>query len=135
VPNRYPPNPDGRGATLYDLRRRQNPHRAADTPEHTEREDDHAGNQPQRREGWYGNPVGLIHGKPPFRTAGSPDGPVGTLCLKRKTVNYIKVIACAMASAHARCRSASWENIDSRGRIVCPRSRRFDPWEMQSTFP
>jgi integrase len=37
-----------RGATLYDLRRRQNPRRAADF----EHEDDHTGNQPQRREGW-----------------------------------------------------------------------------------
>jgi hypothetical protein len=63
---------------LSDLRGRQDPHRAADTPEHAEHEDDYAGNQPQRREGWYGNPVGLIHGKPPFRTAESTGGPEGS---------------------------------------------------------
>jgi hypothetical protein len=39
------------GTALPDLRGRQNPHRAADTPEHAEHEDDYAGNQPQRREG------------------------------------------------------------------------------------
>jgi hypothetical protein len=72
---------------LSDLRGRQNPHRAADTPEHTEHEDDYAGNQPQRCEGWYGNPVGLIHGKPPFRTAESSGGPEGTVCLTWEPVN------------------------------------------------
>jgi hypothetical protein len=85
-----PPSPDGRGAALSDLRGRQNPHRAADTPEHTEDKDDHSGNQPQRREGWYGNPVGLIHGKPPFRTAGSTGGPEATLRLTWETVNQVK---------------------------------------------
>jgi hypothetical protein len=81
------PSPDGRDAVLSDLRRRQDPHGAADTPEHAEHEDHHAGNQPQRREGWYGNPVGLIHGKPPFHTAESTGGPGATLCLTWETVN------------------------------------------------
>jgi hypothetical protein len=38
--------PAGRGAALSDLGGRQDPHRAADTPEHTEHEDDYPGNQP-----------------------------------------------------------------------------------------
>jgi hypothetical protein len=42
------------------------------------------GNQPLRREGWYGNPVGLIHGSPHSAPPGQSGGPVGTLCLKRE---------------------------------------------------
>jgi hypothetical protein len=39
------------------------------------------------REGWCGNPVGLIHCKPPFHTAESSGGPEATLCLTWETVN------------------------------------------------
>jgi hypothetical protein len=41
----------------------------------------------------------------------------------------------ARSSVQPWCRSATWEKIDRRGRIVRHQSRRLGPWEMQPTFP
>jgi hypothetical protein len=81
------------------LRGWQNPHCAADTRDHAEHEDNHPGNQP-RRERWYGNPVGLVHGTPRSPPPVIPCGPKTTLCSKRETVNYINALrACARGIA------------------------------------